>query len=71
MCLKPRWHVPVQNLVKYPPGGKEENFQNQLHHSVILLSETNLWIPCSGVLVKTKQSEIQNWKTGKTDEAKL
>ena len=20
MFLKPRWHVPVQNLVKYPPG---------------------------------------------------
>ena len=21
MFLKPRWHVPVQNLVKYPPPG--------------------------------------------------
>ena len=34
MCLKPRWHVPVQNLVKYPPGPKNISSASLQHKNI-------------------------------------
>ena len=35
MCLKPRWHVPVQNLVKYPPPPGDKTNYIIFHYSSI------------------------------------